>query len=114
MEQFDLTTFLDVLARDYATAPRNRVARGDSRVRGRPLLALAGLIAACAVQAANADGWITLAEAQGKTPVVLHFRREFELPRVPAKLPVQVTADNRFILYVNGQRVASGPSTGTP
>ncbi len=114
MEQFDLTTFLDVHARDYATAPRNRVARGDSRVRGRPLLALAGLIVACAVHAGDANGWITLAEARGKTPVVLHFRREFELPRVPAKLPVQVTADNRFILYVNGQRVASGPSTGTP
>ena len=61
-----------------------------------------------------ADGWITLAEARGRTPVVLHFRREFELARAPGKMPVQVTADNRFILYVNGHRVASGPSTGTP
>jgi hypothetical protein len=32
---------------------------------------------------------------------------------VPKQLPVSVTADNRFILFVNGQRVVSGPSTGT-
>ena len=48
-----------------------------------------------------------------RTPVVLHFRRTLELGRVPAALPVTVTADNRFVLYVNGARVASGPSTGT-
>jgi alpha-L-rhamnosidase len=62
----------------------------------------------------DADGWIILEQARGRTPVVLHFRREFELARVPRAMPVQVTADNRFILYVNGRRVASGPSTGTP
>jgi len=61
---------------------------------------------------AGADGWITHPDA-GHTPVVLHFRRELSLDRVPAKLPVEVTADNRFVLYVNGKRVASGPSTGT-
>ena len=44
---------------------------------------------------------------------MLEFRRELELARVPAKLPVSVTADNRYVLYVNGTRVASGPSTGT-
>ena len=58
-------------------------------------------------------GWITHADAGARTPIVLQFRRELTLDRVPAKLPVSVTADNRFILYVNGQRVASGPSTGT-
>jgi hypothetical protein len=45
--------------------------------------------------------------------VVLHFRRELDLRQVPGSLPVEVTADNRFILFVNGRRVASGPSTGT-
>ncbi|TCJ37067.1 alpha-L-rhamnosidase C-terminal domain-containing protein [Parafrankia sp. BMG5.11] len=45
-------------------------------------------------------------------PVVLLFRRELTLDGQPKSFPVQVTADNRFILYVNGQRIAEGPSTG--
>ncbi len=60
----------------------------------------------------SADGWITHPDAT-TTPVVLHFRRELTLERAPASLPVTVTADNRFVLHVNGRRVASGPSTGT-
>jgi alpha-L-rhamnosidase len=61
---------------------------------------------------APADGWITSSDVTS-TPVVLHFRRELDLSHKPAHLPVTITADNRFILFVNGQRVASGPSTGT-
>ena len=45
--------------------------------------------------------------------MVLHLRREIRLDQHPAAMPVTVTADNRFILFVNGKRVASGPSTGT-
>jgi len=73
-----------------------------------------GRLAACLLfsVAASADGWITHPDASN-TPVVLHFRREIRLDWVPKKLPVDVTADNRFVLYVNGKRVASGPSTGT-
>ncbi|HEU4781058.1 MAG TPA: family 78 glycoside hydrolase catalytic domain [Steroidobacteraceae bacterium] len=62
---------------------------------------------------AHADGWITHADAGTRAPIVLQFRRELQLDRVPARLPVSVTADNRFILHVNGTRIASGPSTGT-
>ncbi len=61
----------------------------------------------------SADGWITHPDAGTRTPIVLQFRRDLTLDRVPASVPVSVTADNRFILYVNGNRVASGPSTGT-
>jgi alpha-L-rhamnosidase len=61
----------------------------------------------------GAQGWITHADAGAHQPVVLHFRRELELGPVPRTLPVDVTADNRFILFVNGRRVASGPSAGT-
>src|ERR1700712_5430702 len=72
-------------------------------------------LALCApVQAAPADGWIshpTAALVSG--PVVLHFRHVLDLKKVPKALPVTVTADNRFILFVNGKRVATGPSTGT-
>ena len=63
-------------------------------------------------QAAD-DGWITHADAGTRTPIVLQFRRELTLEHIPDNLPVSVTADNRFILHVNGIRVASGPSTGT-
>jgi len=61
----------------------------------------------------TADGWITHAEAGKTTPIVLHFRRDLALDRAPRHMVVEVTADNRFILFVNGARVASGPSTGS-
>ena len=62
---------------------------------------------------AGADGWVTHPDAGRNTPVVLRFRRVLELERVPAAMRVTVTADNRFVLFVNGARIASGPSTGT-
>ena len=77
---------------------------------------LSGLLClglATPASAQNADGWITHGDAGIRSPIVLEFRREWSLDRVPRKLPVTVTADNRFILRVNGKRVASGPSTGT-
>lgn len=89
-------------------------------MKSRPMLfggaaALAVLLPA-AVEAQSqpdAQGWISHVEAgpQAK-PIVLHFRRVVDVPRKPRNYPVRVTADNRFILYVNGKRVASGPSTG--
>jgi alpha-L-rhamnosidase len=71
------------------------------------------LLGAGGAPAIAAQGWITHAAAPAGKPVVLHFRRELELARAPRSLPVTVTADQRFILFVNGRRVASGPSTGT-
>lgn len=61
----------------------------------------------------DAQGWISHADAgpQAK-PIVLHFRRVVELRARPRSYKVRVTADNRFILYVNGRRIAAGPSTG--
>jgi len=62
----------------------------------------------------GSDGWISHPAAAGVSgPVVLHFRRTLDLTDLPKALPVSVTADNRFILFVNGKRVATGPSTGT-
>lgn len=62
----------------------------------------------------DSEGWISHPDAIASTqPVVLHFRRDVRFDKAPATLPVTVTADNRFILFVNGKRVASGPSTGT-
>jgi hypothetical protein len=60
------------------------------------------------------DGWITDPRAAAeKGPVTLHFRRVMTLDAKVAALPVTVTADNRYILYVNGRRIAAGPSEGT-
>ncbi len=56
--------------------------------------------------------WVTHPTAPLREPVVLHFRRSLSLHAVPASYPVRVSADNRFILYVNGQRVGDGPARG--
>ena len=75
------------------------------------MLAMAGPALAAP---SDSEGWISHPDAISSTgPVVLHLRREIRLDKIPTALPVMLTADNRFILFVNGKRVASGPSTGT-
>ena len=56
--------------------------------------------------------WVTHPTAPLREPLVLHFRRFLTLDRVPAAYRVRVSADNRFILYVNGERVGDGPARG--
>lgn len=56
--------------------------------------------------------WITHPTAPLREPVVLHFRRALTLSAVPATYLVRVSADNRFILYVNGHRAGDGPARG--
>lgn len=56
--------------------------------------------------------WITHPTAPLREPIVLHFRRDLNLAALPASYIVRVSADNRFILYVNGQRVGDGPARG--
>jgi alpha-L-rhamnosidase len=43
---------------------------------------------------------------------VYHFRRIIELPGQPRTFVVHVTADNRYQLWVNGERVVWGPARG--
>ena len=43
---------------------------------------------------------------------MLHFRRALTVRSVPASYVVRVSADNRFILWVNGKRVGDGPARG--
>ena len=57
-------------------------------------------------------GWITHPTAPLRDPLVLHFRRALDINPVPASYVVRVSADNRFILYVNGHRVGEGPARG--
>ena len=56
--------------------------------------------------------WITHPTAPLREPIVLHFRRAVTLAAVPTTYPVRVSADNRFILYVNDHRVGDGPARG--
>ena len=56
--------------------------------------------------------WVTHPAAPLREPVVLHFRRFITLAAIPASYTVRVSADNRFILYVNGKRVGDGPARG--
>jgi alpha-L-rhamnosidase len=56
--------------------------------------------------------WITHPTAPLREPLVLHFRHTLELGSVPASYPVRVSADNRFVLFVNGHRVGDGPARG--
>ena len=54
--------------------------------------------------------WITSATAPQRDVTVLHFRRVFELPQVPEHFIVHVSADNRFILFLNQHKVGRGPA----
>ena len=45
---------------------------------------------------------------------MLLFRREAELSALPHAWPVEITADSRYRLYVNGQRVGDGPCRPSP
>jgi alpha-L-rhamnosidase len=56
--------------------------------------------------------WIAHPVAPLREPLVLHFRHALNLASLPATYPVRVSADNRFILFVNGHRVGDGPSRG--
>src|SRR5690242_15336794 len=54
--------------------------------------------------------WITHPGTQPRGESVLVFRKVIVLPHQPETFDIDVSADNQFILYVNGQRVGSGPS----
>lgn len=56
--------------------------------------------------------WVSHPTAPLRDPLVLHFRRTLSLGAVPASYVVRVSADNRFILFVNGHRVGDGPARG--
>ena len=56
--------------------------------------------------------WIAGANVQGGDPGVFYFRREITLPSVSAHFWVHVSADNRFLLHVNGKYAAEGPARG--
>jgi len=56
--------------------------------------------------------WISHPTAPLRDPITMHFRKSIELTSVPAHFVVHVSGDNRFVLYLNGQRVGDGPARG--
>ena len=56
--------------------------------------------------------WIGHPTASPRAFGVFHFARTLSLTEVPDSLPVYVSADPRYRLYVNGDWVAAGPARG--
>jgi alpha-L-rhamnosidase len=56
--------------------------------------------------------WITVPDEPAKQYGVYHFRKSFDLTSKPASFVVNVSADNRYKLYVNDNLVSLGPARG--
>ncbi|HWV73423.1 MAG TPA: alpha-L-rhamnosidase C-terminal domain-containing protein [Pseudosphingobacterium sp.] len=56
--------------------------------------------------------WISCPDIAPRDYGVYHFRKTFDLPAIPEKFIINVTADNRYRLFVNGKAVSSGPARG--
>jgi hypothetical protein len=76
------------------------------------LLVAAPAVAAEERHPAWSAKWIADAEAPPQEAGLFHFRRSFTLSAVPAHFIVNVSADNRYRLFVNGKSVATGPARG--
>ncbi len=53
------------------------------------------------------DGWRDPGEAQ-----LVRFRKTFSLAQLPERLPLEISADSRYKLFVNGTLISVGPSKG--
>ncbi|HUG52072.1 MAG TPA: family 78 glycoside hydrolase catalytic domain, partial [Vicinamibacteria bacterium] len=87
-------------------------ARSARLVLGALILSAASAGAVEASAPAWTARWISVPGAPRFDYGVYHFRRAFELPERPATFLVHVTADNRYQLFANGERVAWGPARG--
>ena len=56
--------------------------------------------------------WIACPDAPEKDVGVFYFRKEITLASVPAHFWVHVSADNRFLLHVDGRYAGEGPARG--
>jgi alpha-L-rhamnosidase len=54
--------------------------------------------------------WISHPAAPLREPIVLHFRKPIRLSATPEHYIVHVSADRRFLFYVNGKRIGAGPA----
>ncbi|MDE3184392.1 MAG: alpha-L-rhamnosidase N-terminal domain-containing protein [Bacteroidota bacterium] len=54
--------------------------------------------------------WITCPGVPAKAYGVYHFRKTFGLREQPSRFIIHVSADNRYVLFVNGKEVGRGPA----
>ena len=57
--------------------------------------------------------WITCPSVPLRAYGVYHFRKTMDLPEKPEHFIIHVSADNRYLLYVNGIAVGRGPARGS-
>lgn len=58
--------------------------------------------------------WITHPVASVLDYGVFHFRHNFWLDSLPKEFIIHVSADNRYLLFLNGKPVCRGPQRGSP
>lgn len=58
--------------------------------------------------------WIWLEEAELKTNTFVHFRKKFNLDKQAKKAVVNITADSRYKLFINGTFIGRGPVPSDP
>ena len=58
------------------------------------------------------EPWVSYPTANSDAYGVYHFRKAFDMPELPDELVIHISADNRYELLVNGQRVCFGPAKG--
>jgi hypothetical protein len=56
--------------------------------------------------------WISVPQTVPENYGVYYFRKNFEMAAIPDSLPVYVSADNRYKLFVNEKTVSIGPARG--
>lgn len=56
--------------------------------------------------------WISAPGAPRTEYAVCHFRRAVDLASAPQRFVIHVSGDNRYQLFINGKRAASGPARG--
>ncbi|SEB21685.1 family 78 glycoside hydrolase catalytic domain [Pedobacter hartonius] len=56
--------------------------------------------------------WVSHPNTQQREYGIYHFRKSFTLTAIPTSFYVNISADNRYRFFVNGNQVCSGPARG--
>jgi hypothetical protein len=96
--------------------------RYQSRIRNILLVVVLSFIP-CSISTSQRTGedlvnhlwkawWVTHPDGPQREFGVFHFRKAFTLESVPQRFVIHVSGDNRYELFVNGDRVVAGPARG--